>query len=144
MILKNVPTLLFPTSLPCTVLTWFSLFTLLTSIEYIVNNSQDYLLEYLLVKIALLGTFLAYAVCKAIHGVVIEENVEDSFDHENVDEYPDEGSRTYEKIIKLNHEKLLKYNIDEVYNENNFHVKELIELYEKLSEGEDYIKNGEI
>ena len=144
MILSNVPTLLFPTSLSCTVLTWFFLFTLLTCIEYIVNNSQDYLLEYLLVKIALLGTFGAYAVCKVINGVAIEEDIEDSFDGDNLDEYPDEGSKTYEKIIKLNHEKLLKYNIDEVYNENNFHVKELIELYEKLSEGEDYVKNEQI
>ena len=144
MILSNVPTLLFPTSLSCTVLTWFSLFTLLTCIEYIVNNSQDYLLEYLLVKIALLGTFVAYtAVCRVFNDDSSNANIEDSIDGENKDEHPEKGSKTYARQININHGKLGKYDKDEPDIENNFHVKELIEIYEKLSEAEEYVQNGQ-
>ena len=139
-----LPTLLFPTSLPCTVLTWFTLFTLLTCIECIVNTSHHYLLQYLLVKIALLGTFVAYALCRDIHGDHIEEQTEDSCEGENVNNQIGEDLKKKIKFLKLNHEKSLKLVNYKLFKENHCHVRQLIELYEKLSKADDFVENRQI
>ena len=139
-----LPTLLFPTSLPCTVLTWLSLFTLLTCIECIVNNSHHYLLQYLLVKIALLGTFVAYALSRVIHGDHIEEQREDSCSDENVNNHIGKDLKRKRKFLELNHEKSLKLEIYKLYKENHCHVRQMIELYEKLSKADDFVENRQI
>ena len=86
-----------------------------------------------MVKIALLGTFVAYALSRVIHGDHIEEQREDSCAGEN--------AQSIAKFLTPKLEILQENNVGEIYEGNNSHVQELIEIFEKLSKVNSCVVN---
>ena len=97
-----------------------------------------------MVKIALLGTFVAYALSRVIHGDHIEEQREDSYAGENVNNHIGEDLKRKRKFLEPNYKKSLQLEIYKLYKENHCHVRQMIELYEKLSKADDFVENRQI